>query len=221
MKRSESGNMEKGKERAQQGDTQQELAQTLISLLRSIGSTSSHREEASIDLVVDQFQRMHPPSFAGEEDPMIAENWLEQMNIIFEGISCSDDRKVALAVLVLKDAARLWWSSRHRLRFSSIPMKDISWEDFTKEFEQRYMPLSIKAKTMKELNNLRQEKLSVTVYEIKFSHLAKYVSQLVTPEEQRCYMFRRGLWDEIRAALVAFRTTNYVELLEHAHMVQL
>ncbi|KAG0480643.1 hypothetical protein HPP92_011501 [Vanilla planifolia] len=34
-------------------------------------------------------------------------------------------------------------------------------------------------------------------------------------------MFRRGLRDEIRAALVAVRTTNYVELLEHARTVEL
>ncbi|KAG0485908.1 hypothetical protein HPP92_009987 [Vanilla planifolia] len=37
--RSESGNMEKGNGKEQQGDTQQELAQTLVSLLRSIGGT--------------------------------------------------------------------------------------------------------------------------------------------------------------------------------------
>ncbi|KAG0450981.1 hypothetical protein HPP92_026452 [Vanilla planifolia] len=35
--RSESGNMDKGNGKEQQGDTQQELAQTLVSLLRSIG----------------------------------------------------------------------------------------------------------------------------------------------------------------------------------------
>ncbi|KAG0454594.1 hypothetical protein HPP92_023886 [Vanilla planifolia] len=38
--RSESGNMDKGNGKEQQGDTQQELAQTLVSLLRSIGGTS-------------------------------------------------------------------------------------------------------------------------------------------------------------------------------------
>ncbi|KAG0450159.1 hypothetical protein HPP92_026888, partial [Vanilla planifolia] len=37
--RSESGNMDKGNGKEQQGDTQQELAQTLVSLLRSIGGT--------------------------------------------------------------------------------------------------------------------------------------------------------------------------------------
>ncbi|KAG0449125.1 hypothetical protein HPP92_027512 [Vanilla planifolia] len=61
--RSESGNMDKGNGKEQQGDTQQELAQTLVSLLRSIGGTSNQVTEASIDLVVDQFQRMHPPYF--------------------------------------------------------------------------------------------------------------------------------------------------------------
>ncbi|KAG0502791.1 hypothetical protein HPP92_002863 [Vanilla planifolia] len=43
--RSESGNMDRGNGKEQQGDTQQELAQTLVSLLRSIGGTrraSSH-----------------------------------------------------------------------------------------------------------------------------------------------------------------------------------
>ncbi|KAG0449072.1 hypothetical protein HPP92_027494 [Vanilla planifolia] len=41
--RSESGNMDKGNGKEQQGDTQQELAQTLVSLLRSIGGTKSAR----------------------------------------------------------------------------------------------------------------------------------------------------------------------------------
>ncbi|KAG0485907.1 hypothetical protein HPP92_009986 [Vanilla planifolia] len=50
--RSESGNMDKGNGKEQQGDTQQELAQTLVSLLRSIGGTNNQVTEASIDLPI-------------------------------------------------------------------------------------------------------------------------------------------------------------------------
>ncbi|KAG0493078.1 hypothetical protein HPP92_006476 [Vanilla planifolia] len=44
--RSESGNMDKGNGKEQQGDTQQELAQTLVSLLRSIGGTRLQYNQA-------------------------------------------------------------------------------------------------------------------------------------------------------------------------------
>ncbi|KAG0448918.1 hypothetical protein HPP92_027574 [Vanilla planifolia] len=98
--RSESRNMDKGNKRAK-GTHNKSWLKPLFRSLRSIGGTKESSHRASIDLV-DQFKWMHPPYFAGEEDPMILENWLDQMNIIFGGMSCPKTRRVALAVLIFE-----------------------------------------------------------------------------------------------------------------------
>ncbi|KAG0454592.1 hypothetical protein HPP92_023884 [Vanilla planifolia] len=72
--RSESGNMDKGNGKEQQGDTQQELAQTLVSLLRSIGGT---RHNTDCPKVSDMKVANAPNVGGGRE----CEPWVEAVDL--------------------------------------------------------------------------------------------------------------------------------------------
>ncbi|XP_019167836.1 PREDICTED: uncharacterized protein LOC109163543 [Ipomoea nil] len=50
-----------------------------------------------------------PPVFAGEEDPVILEEWIRTLDKIFAVVGCPEDRRVKLASFYFSHDADLWW----------------------------------------------------------------------------------------------------------------
>ncbi|XP_019192768.1 PREDICTED: uncharacterized protein LOC109187077 [Ipomoea nil] len=50
-----------------------------------------------------------PPVFAGEEDPVLLEEWIRSLDNIFAVVGCPDDRRVELATFYFSHEADLWW----------------------------------------------------------------------------------------------------------------
>ncbi|KAG0454142.1 hypothetical protein HPP92_025446 [Vanilla planifolia] len=109
--------MDKGNGKEQQGDTQQELAQTLVSLLRSIGGTQSARAvelelgilETSRGREREAFQDLHPDSQGGEVVPVFPEEGVlvmpdsvgsDLMNLVPVGLVLVLVRPVDVGVVV-------------------------------------------------------------------------------------------------------------------------
>ncbi|KAG0485215.1 hypothetical protein HPP92_009294 [Vanilla planifolia] len=154
-------------------------------------------------------------------DPLVAERWIKQMTRIFEGMDCPEHRRVPLAILVLDDEAVDWWESRHRIKFRSRPTKEISWPEFVADFEMCYIPLSARERMREDLSVLVQGALTVSEYERKFSTLGVDICpDMFGSEEQRCFVFRKGLKHEIKSALISFRTADFFELVKNARMIE-
>ncbi|KZV13949.1 hypothetical protein F511_44759 [Dorcoceras hygrometricum] len=47
-----------------------------------------------MELVLDRFQRMNPPTFAGAESGLMAEGWLEHMEELFDAVEYSAERRL-------------------------------------------------------------------------------------------------------------------------------
>ena len=55
---------------------------------------------------------MNPPTFSGEPDPLVAEDWLKQITKVLHGMKVTDDEtRVLLATFQLKVEAKVWWES--------------------------------------------------------------------------------------------------------------
>ena len=52
-----------------------------------------------------EFRKKNPPTFAGETDPMVTENWLLKMEKLFKVLHCRDSQKVEYATFALKGPA--------------------------------------------------------------------------------------------------------------------
>ncbi|TXG69944.1 hypothetical protein EZV62_004879 [Acer yangbiense] len=61
---------------------------------RGAGASKGNRTQLQ---VVEQFRRLHPPSFEGTTNPLDAEEWLRELEKGFTFINCTDDQKVACA----------------------------------------------------------------------------------------------------------------------------
>ena len=82
-------------------------------------------------LVMREFMRMNPLTFHGGIDSMVAENWLEQTEKVFEALQITDDTtKVLLANYQLRDAADLWWKSVRNTR----GVDGVTWAQFQELF---------------------------------------------------------------------------------------
>ena len=54
--------------------------------------------------------RLKPPAFLGSANPMDADDWLTEIEKIFEARHCPEQEKVTLATFMLQGGAFDWWN---------------------------------------------------------------------------------------------------------------
>ncbi|GMN66549.1 hypothetical protein TIFTF001_035619 [Ficus carica] len=72
---------------------------------------------------------MKAPEFEGSTNPIEANNWLIDLQVILNFLRLSDQEKVICASFVLRKDARLWWETVHIRR----DITQMTWEDFVED----------------------------------------------------------------------------------------
>ncbi|XP_073057161.1 uncharacterized protein [Primulina eburnea] len=62
-----------------------------------------------MEILLARFQSLHPPMLKGTENALECENWLENIDQLFESLEYPDDRRIKLVVHQLLDVAKSWW----------------------------------------------------------------------------------------------------------------
>ncbi|XP_073017816.1 uncharacterized protein [Primulina eburnea] len=85
---------------------------------------------------------MDPKEFSGTIEPMIAEGWINSIEVIFAFMELQDADKDRCDTLFLTEDARLWWESVS-VKFMSLRQGDSSVADFVGKFERgcHFVPL--------------------------------------------------------------------------------
>lgn len=81
---------------------------------------------------IERFKGMNPPSFAGATDLILAEQWIMELEKIFDVFSSTSEQKVQLATFMFKGVAEHWW----RLKKGSL-RTPILWEAFGAAFYEK------------------------------------------------------------------------------------
>ena len=89
-----------------------------------------------------------------------------------------------------------------------------------KKFNEKYIPGVVRNKLAIEFQELKQDQMTVSQYEIKFTQLSRYAGKLVSEEEDWTKRFVRGLRPEIRSQLVPFQLQIYSQAVEKALEVE-
>ncbi|GMN47059.1 hypothetical protein TIFTF001_016238 [Ficus carica] len=92
------------------------------------------------DLLYERFRRMKVPEFEGPTNPIAADNWLIDIQVILDFMRPTKQEKVLCASFALKKDARHWWMTVQMRRDVTL----MSWQDFgsmtvieaVKKFEQ-------------------------------------------------------------------------------------
>ena len=109
------------------------------------------------DLLYKRFKRMKAHEFEGLTDPIAADNWLLDIQVILDFMRLTEQEKVLCASFALKKDAKHWWTTVQMRR----DVTAMNWQDFVTEFRAMYCNQEILANQHDEFTNLQQGSMTV------------------------------------------------------------
>ncbi|GMN40327.1 hypothetical protein TIFTF001_009553 [Ficus carica] len=151
------------------------------------------------DLLYERFRRMKAPEFEGPTDPIAADNWLIDIQVILDFMRLTEQEKVLCASFALRKDARHWWMTV-QMRRDVLAM---DWQDFVTEFRAMYYNAEILAAQQDEFTSLQQGSMTVMEAVQKFEQLARLCPELVPTEREKVRrmmkMFRTDISKQVSA----------------------
>ena len=167
---------------------------------------------------IERMARYRPVDFLGrkEDEPSMAENWIERTKRMLAQMHCTSDESLECATTLLQDEAYSWWVSVTR----TVPTESITWKFFLDEFKKHYVGRIYLANMRREFHNLRQRHMSVTEYQREFTRLSKYAPKILMSEEEKCRRLEDDLNDHIRAHVTGFFHDDFSKIVTCALNVE-
>nr|XP_027101295.1 uncharacterized protein LOC113720841 [Coffea arabica] len=179
---------------------------------------SSRGNHEGEDRGLERFQKFSPPKFIGGPSPDVAEGWLERMLDIFAALGYMEEWQVSFSTFQFEGPARAWWNvvkakwERERTTWT--------WINFTRKFNEKYLPPIVQERWKDGFIRLRQGALSVAEYETQFTKLSHFAPNLVLTEQKRIRCFVQGLNVEIQEALATAQLETFSQALEKAQRIE-
>ena len=151
-----------------------------------------------------------------DDDPSMAENWLERTKRMLQQMHCTPEENLESATSLLQDEAYQWWLSVNR----TAPPEGITWEFFLIEFRKQYVGRIYLINMRREFHNLKQRQMSMIEYQREFTQLSKYAPEMLVTEEEKCRKFENGLNDYIRAHVIRFCHDDFSKIVKCAFNVE-
>ncbi|KAL2229481.1 UNVERIFIED_CONTAM: hypothetical protein Sindi_1927800 [Sesamum indicum] len=142
-------------------------------------------QDAVIDKNYEIVRRQGAEVFAGTTDPAEAEEWLRNTERVLDKIECTSEQKLRFAVSLLEKDTLDWWEIVPRSKSQPVTLM---WNDFLKEFVDKYTPPVYRNRKKVEFLELKQNDLSVAEYELQFVRLSKYAPEEVSIDVNKYLM---------------------------------
>ena len=127
-----------------------------------------------------EFRKKNPPTFAGETDPMVTENWLLKMEKLFKVLHCRDSQKVEYATFALEGPTERWWAGTEVLLKEELGENTrITWDKFKGIFNETYFPKVVNDRKAREFSDLVQGSMTMEEYVAKFIDLSRFAPHLI------------------------------------------
>ncbi len=85
----------------------------------------------------DKLLKYGATKFKGTVKPLEAEQWLKRMDRVFKILHCPNELKFEYSVSLLQGDAYDWWKT---IPYSLVEPLVLTWDDFIREFRQKYIP---------------------------------------------------------------------------------
>jgi hypothetical protein len=135
--------------------------------------TRNHRR-SEVDELKGEMNKIKPPTFDGEhkkdED---VEAWMLGMRKYFQLQNYSSRAEGRISIYQLKGKASIWWDQL--VQVQHVREKNVTWREFKRHFEKKYLTKRYYDKKMKEFFELKLGSMSIDEYERRFLELLKYV----------------------------------------------
>ncbi|XP_028074361.1 uncharacterized protein LOC114276747 [Camellia sinensis] len=165
-------------------------------------------------VIIKQFQDLKPTTFIGSPDPMVADAWVKDMEKIFHALPCTEREKVTFATFTFKDNAQEWW-------LLTLEKEEIvTWAKFLEIFYAKYFPDLLWEQKASKFIHLKQETMTVTEYESKFTQFAQFATYVIPTKARKVRKFEAGLDAEIKDSLEILKLPTYTEVVDRAYITE-
>jgi hypothetical protein len=142
--------------------------------------------------------RLKPPTSAGSDNPMEADDWLKVIERKLDTIHCNVRDRVLLATHQLIEITLSWWEAYSRVVDNA---NTITWQEFMEEFHWYHIPDGIMKLKADKFCNLKQENKTLSEYIFWFTELSRYGLELVNTDAKKQTKFIEGLTYELRTLM--------------------
>ncbi|XP_074315332.1 uncharacterized protein LOC141651523 [Silene latifolia] len=169
-----------------------------IELLREALRAVSRGTERVVDAhaINTAIARHRPVKFEGTGAPNLLDEWIREMDNIFDAVGCPEDMKIDQAAFYLRGKAGVWWSNnKTKMREFYVESEGrlLSWEDFKGELKIEYVPEHVRSQLRAEFDLFAMtDGMTVAAYHNKFWELSTYVADLNMSEEMLAKTVREG-----------------------------
>ena len=166
---------------------------------------------------LEDFLKHHPVKFNGKTCPNAADQWLKDLERIYDTKMCPVENRLAFTMYMLTGEAKHWWTSTKSIMEERE--EPVTWEAFRGKFLSEYFPDSVRYAKEVEFLQLTQGGKSVADYAEKFKHLSRFYT-LPLDEELRCQKFENGLRGDIRLMITPLSIKDFAALVEKARVME-
>ncbi|XP_031108422.1 uncharacterized protein LOC116012892, partial [Ipomoea triloba] len=155
----------------------------------------------------------HPPNYAGEDDPVVLEEWIRTFDKLLDAVNCPANQRVSSAVYYLTKAADNWWAAAGP---ELLQNPDFGWEEFKEELRGQFYTERIKGIKCEEFLRLKQKGETVQVYYDQYVELMRFAQDIVPDEASKARRFVRGLEWDVRRAIAPFMCSTLKQAYNRA-----
>ncbi|XP_017405391.1 uncharacterized protein LOC108318911 [Vigna angularis] len=189
----------------------------IIATARNTSGASTSNAIHQTEWSLESFLQHHPAKFNGKCLPDEADQWLRDMERIYNVKRCPDDNRLAFTEYLLTGEASHWWTSMKMILADA--QSPISWEVFRSKFYEEYFPDSVRFVKEVEFLQLVQGGITVSEYTNKFKHLVRF-NTMVTSEEWQCRKFENGLRSELKLLISSLCIKSFPTMVERAKVLE-
>nr|GFC41739.1 hypothetical protein [Tanacetum cinerariifolium] len=140
----------------------QNALQTLLPQIReefrtSFGpsDTGGNPPPTTIHTWLERFKKQKPHSFEKATAPVDAENWISDMEKIFDVMGYEDAFKTRLAVYKFEGNALAWWKAYKQAKGGDAWLVTVNWVDFKKLFFLQFFPRAEQERLKRDYHSIR------------------------------------------------------------------
>ncbi|XP_073151776.1 uncharacterized protein [Henckelia pumila] len=163
-------------------------------LIQAQAGGNANQRPVATNPIFKQFKDLGPREFIGGADPILAEEWIQSLETIFEFMQLTDADCVRCAIFMFRDDARVWWQGAR----SAVNMTTLTWNGFKDIFYGKYFTISTRARLAREFLELRQGSMSIAEYVKKFERGRYFVPMIFGNAAEELKHFMEGLNASIR-----------------------
>ncbi|XP_021727795.1 uncharacterized protein LOC110694902 [Chenopodium quinoa] len=162
------------------------MARGRVRKLAAVAQQLARKSTGNWDAQGELFKKVaqsKPPTYQGDPDPIILENWLREFEKLFGAVGCPENSK--------------WQQNETTIK--ALPR--FNWTKFQEKARDKFYPRFLQKQKPEEFSNLKMDKMSVTEYYTKFIELSCFAEGYVSTEKTKARKFESGLTTDLQLKL--------------------